>query len=53
MSILDRKPNKEIPCPICNKIGMVYGTTYLREIADFCEELTKKDRQGWRQAKRK
>jgi hypothetical protein len=31
--------------------GMVYGTTYLREIANFCERMTKKERQGWRQAK--
>jgi hypothetical protein len=26
--------------------GMVYGTTYLREIANFCERMTKKERQG-------
>jgi hypothetical protein len=31
--------------------GMIYGATYLREIANFCEELTKKQRQGWIQAK--
>jgi hypothetical protein len=24
MSILDRKPNKEIPCPICNKIVRIW-----------------------------
>jgi hypothetical protein len=31
--------------------GMMYGTTYLREIANFCERMTKKERQERRQAK--
>jgi hypothetical protein len=31
--------------------GMVYETTYLREITDFCERMTKKERQERRQAK--
>jgi hypothetical protein len=31
--------------------GMVYETTYLREIANFCERMTKKERQGWRRSK--
>jgi hypothetical protein len=31
--------------------GTIYEKTCLREIAYFCEELTKKERQGWRRAK--
>jgi len=28
--------------------GMMYRATYLREIANFCERMTKKERQEWR-----
>jgi hypothetical protein len=31
--------------------GMMYRTTYLREIANFCERMTKKEMQEWRRSK--